>query len=341
MDAEDMGPKGRFNERYDILTRKVVRSLSQDSRLSVTDVSAATGSYRRKIKERMARAEKELGIRYTIEFNESALGLNNPHIVLVKLAPKSDIGEIASVLGSSCVPQMVALASGQYDLVIYANALSSAEYVHWDKTTQVKLSKYIDLWEPSDIAHRQLGFFPIRNELLGKLKLPEEHMQLLMELNKNSRLPAGKLARSLGLPQSTLAYRLRGIMDEGYIKRFTLVMDKLGGVSSVGFFGKYAIKEGFETDASRQRQSFFADDRFPISNRYIFVSQLVGSYDFFAIGVFDSFNAAYREGVLNYRKNMKRHLVRLRNAEIKKVILGSITIRSLDVEREYNTIKWV
>ncbi len=333
--------KNEFNSKYNILTRKLIRSLSQDARISITELCKVNGGYRRLVGKKVSDAEKALGIKYTIEFNEPKIGLNAPHMVLVKLNLDADYEEIAAVLKESYVPQMAALMDGQYELLIYANAPSSAEYVHWDKTTQVKLAKYISLWEPSDLAHRQMGFFPIRNETLEKVKLPEEYKPLILKLNQDARISFSRLAKELGMYPNTLAYRFKEMMNDGYIKRFTMVMDKLPGTYPIGFFGKYAIKENFELDAARSRQVFFTDDQFPICSRYVFVSQLVGTYDFFSIAIFDNEKSAYKDGMMNYRRVMKRHLVKTQYAHIKKVILGDIPIRSLDTKQEYNVIRWV
>jgi hypothetical protein len=44
-------------------------------------------------------------------------------------------------------------------MAVYANALSSREYAHWDKSMQILLSDYGVEWKASEVVHRQLGYF--------------------------------------------------------------------------------------------------------------------------------------------------------------------------------------
>ena len=340
MDAPEPSFRNTFNERYDPLIRRIVRELSIDARASTNKLASAAASYRRKVSQKLEEAEQKLGLRYTIELNEQKLGLINSHLILAKFESKPQLSSLVSLLSSSHVPQVAATIKGNYDLIIYANAETSGEYVHWDKTTQMRLSEYGVLWEPSDVAHMQLGFVPLRNELISTLQLQEEYKRMLMLLNENSRMSFSEMGKRLGVHFNTVAYRFNKLLNSGYIRRFTITMDKIPKTSTMAVAGKYSIKDGFENDAANERKAIMADDTLPLANRYMLANQLVGSYDFFFVGTFDSREIAVRHGAGYFKRSMGRHLVRSRYGEIDKVILGRLPIRSIDTKSEYRTIKW-
>src|SRR5208337_4439382 len=131
-----------FNERYSVLVRRILRMLAYDSRASVSEISRELGVARHTVVEKIRQAEEEFGLKYTLELDEEALGLNNPRLILARFERKPDLAELARIFGRSHIPQAVAAVDGKDDLLIYANAESTSEYVYWDKTTQVLLSKY-------------------------------------------------------------------------------------------------------------------------------------------------------------------------------------------------------
>jgi DNA-binding Lrp family transcriptional regulator len=232
--------------------------------------------------------------------------------------------------------------NGTYDLFVYANAEDQNEYVYWDKTTQVLLSEYKALWQPSDWAFRHLGFFPIRNALIERLKIPKIYKDILLLLNEDSRMSFAKMAERLGMKPNTLAYNFKKLLKSGYIKRFTMVMRTPQSVSMMSMFGKYVIAKGFEEDSMRMRREItFLDDKIPLISRCLFSAQLIGSYDFFFVGVYDSYDIGYNRLIKYYRERYKRHKVKVMYGTVGETLLGHFPTRSLDVRGEFNMIRWV
>jgi DNA-binding Lrp family transcriptional regulator len=131
-----------FNQRYSLVSRKMLRALSVDARISVSDLAKQVQLSRKTIKERLLKLEQELGLRYTVEFNETALGLTSPHLIAVKFSSKPDYDRIAKTLGRSYIPQLAAKTKGKFDLLIYATAISGSEYAHWDRSMRIFLGDY-------------------------------------------------------------------------------------------------------------------------------------------------------------------------------------------------------
>lgn len=334
--------QSEFNQRWSALVKKMVRLLSQDSRTSITELASKLEVSRKTVSDKLKRAEKELGLKYTMELNESALGLNNPHIILVKFTQKPDYLEVTKILESSHIPQLAVLVEGTYDLLIYANAENSEEYVYWDKTTQVRLAKYQAHWQPSDLAFRHLGFFPIRNVLLERLKISKKYKEILLLLNENARISLNEMSKRLGMKPNTLAYNFNKLLKMGYIKKFTITMQSPPNASMTSIFGKYIIAEGFEEDSMKMRKEItFLDDKLPLISRCLFSAQLIGSYDFFFVGVYDSPKIGLARLVSYYRARYKRHKVKTMHGTLGRVILGNFPTRSLDAKSEFNMIKWI
>lgn len=339
---EDYRFKSEFNEKWSVPTRRITRMLSENARISVSELAKELNLSRRTARERMLKAESEFGIKYTLELNEEALGLTNPRVILIKFTKEPDYDEVGKILAQSHIPQIAVKAKGKYDVLIYANAENTREYVFWDKTTQVQLAKYGVLWQPSDVAFLHLGFCPIRNALIEKLDLPEKYKKMLLLMNENSRISFHEMSQKLGMHFNTVAYNFNKLMKMGYIRRFTIVMRKPPDVSMTSMFGKYTISEGFEEDSMRMRREVsWVDDDVPLISRYLFSAQLVGSYDFFMVGVHDNEKVGYERQVKYYKKDFKRHRVRVIYGTIQKVILGDFPIRNLNVRKEFNMIRWV
>ena len=62
------------------------------------------------------------------------------------------------------------------------------------------------------------------------LRMDERDLELIQALRKDSKKPITALARELGMPRATLQDRVKKLVKEGAIKRFTIVPDfaKLG-----------------------------------------------------------------------------------------------------------------
>ncbi len=332
--------RSEFNEKYNLVSRKLLRILSEDGRASITRISNLMGISRDLVSQRLKVIENEFGVRYTPEFNEKAIGFSNRHVIMVKFNSKPDYDEIARLLNESYVPQLAVRIRGTFDMMIYANAPSSWEYVKWDKGMQIALADYDTLWQPSEIAHTQLGFFPLRNELLERATVKEKYRKLLLLLNKNSRSTFQSLSKELGIHFNTVAYMFNSLMRMNYIKRFTISMDMHKDMALMLHAGKYTMSKKFESNAATIRKAYKSDDKFSLVSRYLLCAQLIGSHDFIALGVFDDYDTAYKRQVLLYRDVMAPEKVRVSYGIVEKVLLGTLPIRSVDTNSEYDTVRW-
>ncbi len=332
--------KSGFNDKYNLVSRKMMRMLSENSRITISDLARNLGLSRKTAKERLNRLEKEFEIRYTVELNEDKLGIVNPHIIMVKFRKRPTDAYLKEVFSKFYMPQVVVTIKGTYDMFVYANAQSRDDYVHWDKGMQIFLADYGVSWNPSEVALRQLGFYPVRNELIERLNLPPKYKTLLMLLNKNARASFQELSKQTGMHFNKISYYFKKLVELGYIKRFTLVMKKVEDLTLMTIFGKYIISSRFEEDAKSTRDFFKSDDEYSLVSRYIIVNQLVGSHDHFSIGVFDNLETATERFWKYYKEDMRPEKPKSVYGVVDKVLLGDLPIRSLNTDKEYKTIKW-
>lgn len=332
--------ESRFNQKYSVAARRIIRILSENSRASVSEISNYADVSRRTARRKLLRIEKELGVRYTLEFDEQRLGAANPHLIALKFQKRPNLLEIAKLFESSYIPQVVVSTKGDYDMFVYANSGTSGEYIHWDRGMRILLSKYGVTWRVSQVVHRQLGFFPLRNELLDRLGIPEKYREMLKLLNGDSRLSFQSMSRTLRMHFNTVAYNFSKLKETGYIKRFTATLEPIKEAVFLTFFSTYRMGEGYEEGSAITRRVFMADDRDPLISRYLMCSPLIGSYDFFTIGAFDDLKTAVRKDVMLHRQILRNYDTRIAYAYVDRVLLGRLPIRSLDSRKVYDTIKW-
>jgi DNA-binding Lrp family transcriptional regulator len=329
-----------FNDNYTIPTRRIVRMLSENSRTSLTQISSALELSRRNVKERIDKIETALGIHYTLELNEELLGASVPHIAVLEFEKKPDYDYLAKLLKKSYIPQLAFSVKGKNLVYIYAVSASRKDYVYWDNTMSVLLSDYGVDWYSSEIIHKQMGFVPLRTELIEKLNIDIRIKELLKLLNENSRASIQELSRSIGKHFNTVTYTFHQLQQSGYIKRFTLTMDRQEKTSPVAFLLKYVPKKDFEKDAAKTRLALKSDDKYSLISRYIFTAPLIGSWDYFGMGVFDNYKLGH-EHCLSYIKQVAgRHISNDIFNEIDKVLVGRLPFRSIETKTDYSLIDW-
>ena len=332
--------ESRFNKNYSIISRKMVRMLSENSRISISEMAKQLGVSRYTISEKLKRLEKELGLRYTLELNEAALGLSSPHLIAVKFRKNPNYDKIKSILLASCIPQVAFSASGDYDLVVYANALSGSEYAKWDKAMKILLSEFHAIWQPSEIIHKQLCFFPLRSEMISRTQVDPSTKQLLMLLNDNARMSFQQISKKLNMHFNTVKYNYDKLLKQGVIRRSTITLDMIKGISFVAWFSNYSPAEGYEESSAKARIPLFIDDEHPLINRYMLTASLIGSHDLFSIDVFDNKATAMKYDIKYHKSLFVKHGIKMAIGEITSLLIGRLPIRSIDPKKEYKVVQW-
>jgi DNA-binding Lrp family transcriptional regulator len=275
-----------------------------------------------------------------LELNEKALGFSNPHLIMVNFDKRPSKEYLKELFAKSYIPQYVALIDGDYDMLVYANASSSSDYALWDKSMQIMLSEYGIQWRTSEVVHKQLGFFPLRNELVEKADIKEQDKAVLLELNSNSRIGVSELSKKLNLATSNIDYIVSKLGKDGIIRSYTIAMDKPNWATVMTFFSKYMPKANYEKHSMHARMAFMSDDQYPIIDRYVLTAPLVGSYDFFTVGVFDNKESAMEHDI-NYHKSLfKEDNIEMKVGTIEEQIVGMLPFRSVGTKESYKLVTW-
>ncbi len=332
--------ESKFNKKYSLVARRIIHLLSENSRASNTDIAKKMGITRQAVAKRLKRLEKEFGINYTLELNEEALGLAHPHIIMVKFGKKPNYEEVKKLFLESPIPQFVASIKGSHDLIIYANSASRSEYAHWDKRMQALLSSYEVSWYSSEIAHTQLGYFPLRNEIIDKTKIDDRHKEIIKLLNMDSRASFLEMAKKLHVRFHVMVYNFKKLLKTDYIRKFTITEKPIKNTVVMYYFAKLTLTNLFARSAATARKALIYDDEYPIVSRYLFCSQLIGTGDFFVLGVFDNRKIGYSRGILHYKNAMETQKVKIGYGVLDKVLVGRMPLRSIDNRREYRVLEW-
>lgn len=329
-----------FNGKYGLVSRKIIRKLSEDSRISISGLSKELNLSRKTIDKRIKKLHEVLTIHYTLEFNLEKLGLANPHLILIKFGKEPDYDDITSILKKSHIPQLAVAIKGTFDMFIYAIAASDKEYAYWDNSMQILLAKYDAYWQASDIAHVNLGFFPLRKELVNRLNVEKPYKDILILLNENSKISFRDISKKIGLHFNTVNYYFKKLLRRGYIKKFTLTVEPTGDMVLVSYFSKLRAKGDIEDKSKVIRKMLMEDEERPLINRYIIHAQLIGSFGTFTLGVFNSYNEGYKQSVSRFKKTFKGDLHKIQYGHAVKTLIGKIPARSIDVVKTYDIINW-
>ncbi|MDE1850941.1 MAG: AsnC family transcriptional regulator [Candidatus Micrarchaeota archaeon] len=326
-----------FNARYSHLTRKILGLLSRNSRITISEMSRELNVSRRTIQLRLKRIEAEFGIKYTLELDEEKLGISSKHLIFVKFRKAFNSSEVQRLLLKSGIVQFAAALKGRYQLMIYAASQSPWAYANWDRNMRRSLLlPFNAYWETSEVDFRHFGFFPLRNSLLEKVKIPERHRAMLLLLNENSRMSFTELSKRLGVKYKTVVYNFQALVRLGIISRFTICMQRHEQISLMCLFSKYIPPKNYEEARRLTKLLLTSDEPSPLVSRYLINASLIGSFDFFAMGTFDSFNAGYRNLVINYKRAFRRfNTIRLGYGEVTEVMVGNLPVRSLPAKNDY------
>lgn len=149
-------------------------------------------------------------------------------------------------------------------------------------------------------------------------------------------MPLVALAEKMHMNYKTAVYNYKELLRRKYINKFTVTMPLHKEITIVAAFIKYlTMKEEARLRADVAR-FFISDDENPLVSRYLLKASLLGSYDSFFIGAFDSMRKAMKQGIRTYKNTMKGIASdRIVHAGVSEILMGRLPIRSMNVKKEY------
>jgi len=207
-------------------TIKVFQEVCFDSRITTKELAKKVGVSEVTARKRLEELESRYGLRYVVELNPQNVVYPDCYVICAKLKNLPDEKRLLKMLKNSPVPQFAALCEGEFNLFIYAAALSSVDYMRWQFAFRAEFENELVFWRSSNVILERQGAFPFRNELLKLLPLSKPEVALICALNENSRAPLTEIARSAGLTLSETQYHFKRLIETRIIKRMTAVIEK-------------------------------------------------------------------------------------------------------------------
>lgn len=321
----------------DYTSRKLLRILCENGRKSVNQLSKEVGKSRPSITRRMRFLEKELGLVFRPETNPALLGVNASYLICAKLRSKKK-RELIKILGSSDVLQFAAFCRGEFDLLLYASAKTPVEYLHWEYEVRSRLGSELIGWDASQVILTRQGFFPASEKLLEKTVKDEFEKKLVTRLARNARAEFVELAKQLGTSMPKVRYHYKKLVQNNIVKRFTALMQKPPLDHQVVYFLKYNYSEEHEQMSQKVRKLIMNEEELQAQNTYVMVAETAGAYDGFDWIGFEDAESAYER--IRETEAIYKGTLRTKAAEITEVIYGLWPIRSIDIQKEYDTSSW-
>jgi len=322
----------------DFVSMKIIRELCMDGRIPVSILAKRVGAARSTVIRKLKFLEREIGLRYTIEFNTQKLGLPFCYLISVRLRREFPPNELAELLSKSKIPQFAAICKGEFDLLIYATAKTNIDYIRWEYDVRSTLEDDLVSWKASHIVFARHGFFPIRSETLESLELPQLDKKMLIELNNNARISFKKLAKKTGCSLAQVRYKFKQLLKSGLIRRFTAVMLTPPLSNNIAYFLYYTFRKEHEEMSIRARNTILSEEELVPENTYCIVFETSGAADGCDWVAADDIKTAYmhvKEIERIYQGNL-----RTESAAVIRPVLGMIPARSMDLRQVYDTSSW-
>jgi DNA-binding Lrp family transcriptional regulator len=324
------------------LSRRILRELCFNSRASTTEIANKLGVSRYTVSKKVLSLERELRLRYTIEPNYAAMGLASLYVAFIKFLTKPMPNELVRIFNRSRIAQFVATTKGEFDLIVFAIAKNSIEYLKWETAMEQTLSKYGISFNPSEISTMHLGFVPIDSSVIESSDLNDVFKKILIELNENSRIGVRELSNKLGIGEDLVRYYMIKMENDGMIKRYTTIATKVPLRYNIAYFANYTIREGVQERVDNERRQMYWNEpeEFPVVNEFNLMWSTSGSSRSFTIATYNDYDEGLKRSVFLHAKIYRKDSAVLRYALIDKIIKGYLPIRNVDTKAFYNLVSW-
>ena len=229
----------------DIKDKKILYYLSQDSRLSHTQLSKKVALSKNAVKYRIKRLQKE-GIitKFAAVVNLGALNLTTVTLLLKFNEDIYEKPEIIDYFKNHEMADWVITLSGQWDIFV---ELVSKDFLHLDKIISEIIQHFSEslntyqLFFSRDtlrVEHLITDFYknlgleePAQKQRTEEIHtIDETDKKILQVLNEDSSLPFLQIAQKTGLTMDIVRYRIKHLLEKGIIIKFfsEISLPKLG-----------------------------------------------------------------------------------------------------------------
>jgi DNA-binding Lrp family transcriptional regulator len=320
------------------LSRKILRDLCMDSRVSVTELAERYGITRKMVKSRIDALERELGLKYTLELNYEKLGFMPMYIARVKFSKSAKDANPQRWLASSKPVQLAVVTKGDFDVLVFVLVMKPNEYFKWEMSLFDALAKCGVKIKSSQVTVAHLGFIPIKSESIMASNTNDVYRRILTTLNENSRITWRELGNHIGISSELTKYYLRKLDKTGLIKRYTAVATRPTMRYSIAYFVNYTVRENILSRVSNERRTMYWNEpkEFPVLSEFQMMLSTTGSDMSFTWAVYDDYDEGLKRSVITHKRIYKIDSPEDRHATVEKVIAGMAPFRNMDQKESYD-----
>jgi DNA-binding Lrp family transcriptional regulator len=235
--------------------------------------------------------------------------------------------EIKKAAKDSYVTQFISRLDGkQYDLVFY---VVSKGFIHAEYNL-VKFLKGLGKYNYSASmtkVTRDMGFFPLNNEIIDKFNIADNYKSILMSLNENGREQISELAKGSAEKRVKLIYAFDRLSRTDILPRITYYEGKPRSANMAMMTIKVINMPVFEKTRSRWFMTMLKDyENKP--NEYIFVAEMTNP-----LGLIIFLNVERRERVKEIADRIRKDVsgIEINYSFVEGVIRGKFAIRNFDI----------
>ncbi|MDE1873887.1 MAG: Lrp/AsnC family transcriptional regulator [Candidatus Micrarchaeota archaeon] len=225
---------------------RLLMALSMNSRMPVPMLAELAGLNEQTAYSRLKSLEEKLGIKYLLELDVEKLGYLR-YLILIKFEDKKPTREeIEDAVKDNHNIQFVAMAKGDYDVIVYV--VDETPLKAYDNLLRLRqkesISKYEASWIFTDFA-QTYSFMPLRDQFIESVvkkklwqrsketprperdQLIQREFLLLKELNSNANMSFASVDQRYGLNKGTSRYAYQALKESGLIVRPTISLTNM------------------------------------------------------------------------------------------------------------------
>ncbi len=317
-----------------VLSRKILRELCTNSRVSISDLVNKYNVDWHIIKNRITAIEKEFGLFYTLELNSTALGITTLHVVIINFVKKPSFEEFKKFAEGSQNVQLAFTTKGDFDAVLFAIAATPKAYYMWEISLMMELAKYGVSIRSSEATMPHIGFVPLNDEQIRKSDIDAVYKKMLLVLNSDSRTTVRELSKRIGMKENITRYYLGKLEKSNIIRRYTALITKPPYKFNILYFTNYTVRLGIDRRVGNERrlQYWRKTDNFPVINEFQMMFGMCGGENSLNWAIYENLEEGLKQSVELHRKIYDADSPEVKWALIDKVAKGVLPLRNIDMK---------
>jgi DNA-binding Lrp family transcriptional regulator len=340
----------------------VLTALSMNGAITYASLARRLGMSETGMDYKVKHLEETYGIKYVPELDMEALGYSKYLLMIKFTSDKPDPELIREVFSKDPRVLLVALVTGDYDLMVYFIAKNNKEVTYFIHETRIetKLRSYNGMWHAAPFFD-SYNFVPLRPECYtvfkgkvwtkpGKKKmhpgevifdtgkepaprkynkfadLTKNEYNVLCKLADGSRISFKGIGKQIGISPIASSYAFDSLREKGFLKRITITMEKLPLKYNMLLFAD--VIDGEKVNSSRKELLMeMIEDSNGQTNRYTLVGDIENPHSaVFMLPVFNEDDAIATERRIKGRIKG----VETRSSVVTDVLVGSFLYRKFD-----------